>query len=169
VDDLITELPLYRRSAFPFKQNYEGRGFLNLSKTGTSVNVGYCIAAASRCEYIHLFGCDLGWTSSKGEYGADQNHYFADYRARITAPQIENIRMDFIHLNFSQQLSSKIKVINYSEKSMIKYFDKYQTPIKGQGPTILNYLKSYIILLFDELIRTLKRGITKLMKLIGIK
>ena len=82
VDELLTEYPLYSAKAFPFKTNYNKSCEIQLSKTGTSVNVGYCIAASLRCKIIHLF-CDLGWKLTKGKMGTDLNHYFSDYQAEF--------------------------------------------------------------------------------------
>lgn len=169
VDDVISELPLFKTTAFPYKHNYDSAAVKSLSKTGTSINVAYCIAAALRVEIIHLFGCDLGWKSSKGALGTDQNHYFSDYQAKIIAPNIENIRMDFIHMNFAQQLLEYVKVFNYSDISIINYFQKVRQGIDGIPPSISRYYWTRLILLIDECSRILKRTLVKILRKSGLK
>ena len=169
VDDVLIEPTLYSSKAFPFYKNYLGRTGCVLSKTGTSINVGYCLAAIMRAKQIHLFGCDLNWQKSTGKKNQDRNHYFKDYQAKINSPRIENIRMDFIHLNFSRQMANKCEVINQSSSTIIEYFYRPKQNKPSQPASLTKYYFRKGILIVDENIRTLKRLFVFLLRVTKLK
>lgn len=168
VDEVIIEPRLFKNSAYPFQRNYRADSGFLLSKSGTSVNVGYCLAATMRAKSIELYGCDLGWKQSSGNLGDDRNHYFSDYRARIKAPWLENLRMDFVHLKFSREMSDFCRIINHSTTSSIEYFDRPNQQKQAKNPSYQRYLLRRGILYFDESIRSLKRFILKGLRLIRV-
>lgn len=170
IDKYLIEPLLFKPSAFPYHKNMIGE-HLKISKSGTSVNIAYSLLSAMKVKKIYLYGCDLGWKLSKGESNNDHNHYFSDYRAKISEPFLENIRMDFVHLNFCRQTFSNIKVVNMSNQSNITYFDRPLIKKNTQGtfPSIIHQEARRFILTIDEIKRVFKRKFIFLKHLIRKK